>query len=251
MFKEPGESAGLSFEQRAKRDTFESLYGKIVPLIADENYEEVQREIKSELSLLAGGLGGAKDETLANLRKEFDAFLPEEMRFLVSSETPAARGRIIKNRAAKLPDLVPEDDDSAPKNAAEALKEGFYGKLPTSFEEAWQRLGEWWRRVEDWNKKTPNDLRLRSRFDGMSPNQIKDQLDAESMREEFLDEHAEDTFLDFWEEGMPVQFKLPIVDRLIKEKNVNMLGLLYHFGHLAFLNRKKIKLVESELGLNK
>lgn len=251
MFKEPKESAESSFEEAAKRDTFEDLRAKIMPLIADERYEEAQRDIKGELRLLARALGGPEDERFREVRAEFDRFLPEETRLLVSSETPEARGRTIRKRAAEIPDPVPEDDAVRQASAPEKLKEAAYGKPPTSLEEAWQRLEEWWRDRERLEKGIKEELRSSPQFDKMAPDHVDDRFDAENTAEASWGEQAEDFFLDFWRKGIPARFKPEIVDRLMEEKRIGMLRLLHKFNGLAFLDQEKMKLVKSRLGLGK
>ncbi len=78
-----------SFEDAAIKDTFNDLfYLKLQPLIAEKKYAEARREVKRELRLLAEALGGPINERLEAINGEFEAFLPEDVRSLLETETP-------------------------------------------------------------------------------------------------------------------------------------------------------------------
>lgn len=110
-----------TFEERAKEDTFLDIYRKIVPLIANEKYAEAQREIKKELSMLAGALGGSADERLRNVRKEFEVFLPEEVRWLLNNETSEARARAGRKKAEEFETQTQERAMREEKSLAEYI----------------------------------------------------------------------------------------------------------------------------------
>ncbi len=76
-----------SFENAAMKDTFNDLYRTIEPLIAEKKYDEAKKEVKKELRLLAGALGGSLDKQLAMVNEEFEAFLPEYARALLKDES--------------------------------------------------------------------------------------------------------------------------------------------------------------------
>jgi hypothetical protein len=57
-------------------------------LIAQKKYTEARRKIKKELRLLADGLGGSIDDRLTMVNREFEAFLPEDIRTELEIGTP-------------------------------------------------------------------------------------------------------------------------------------------------------------------
>jgi len=70
------------------KDTFDDLYSTIQPLIVNKKYNEAREEVKKELYLLAGSLGGSTNEQLAMVKNKFMAFLPEDMRLLLETKNP-------------------------------------------------------------------------------------------------------------------------------------------------------------------
>lgn len=99
-----------NYWEKAKEDTFEDIRRKIAPLIEAEKYDEANHEIKQELNLLAGAMGGDKSDQLIKLQQELGRFLPERERE-ASAEAPDvmdARGekeKRIRERTWKIPEL--------------------------------------------------------------------------------------------------------------------------------------------------
>jgi len=75
-----------SFEEIAKRDTFDDIYAKINILIDEKRYSDARSEISNELNLLARSLGTMTDEERKELRGEFTNFLREDLRWIMGSE---------------------------------------------------------------------------------------------------------------------------------------------------------------------
>ncbi len=82
-----------SFEASPEAKTFRDLEIKIMPLIADEDYDSARGEIRKELLSLADILGGDRNEQFRKLKEKFEAGLPEEIQQLIDPESPEARAR--------------------------------------------------------------------------------------------------------------------------------------------------------------
>jgi hypothetical protein len=102
MSNEQPERNEESLEARAKQDTFGDLHKEIASLVQEKKYGAAEGRIKTELSLLAGVLGGDQAEQFRKLRKEFESTLPKNISDAINPEGPVLRGRTAAEHAERL-----------------------------------------------------------------------------------------------------------------------------------------------------
>jgi len=121
-----------SFEETAKQDTFDDLYAKIEPLVDEAKYDEARAKIYEELHLLAESLSGSADEQFDTIKKEFVAFLPEDVRGLLDVKADAeSDDEIVANMEKDgwnlvriVPDLSEADIKDTPEKERKAIGRG-------------------------------------------------------------------------------------------------------------------------------
>ncbi len=112
------------FFEIAKRDTFKDILTEIEPLLEKDRIEKAQEIVRKELLLLAQASGGPTHKQLIKIRKEFEAYLPEEANQALNPESPEAYARRGKNRAAEMGKAISaRQEEKGSQQRSEGIKE--------------------------------------------------------------------------------------------------------------------------------